>query len=103
MKSFMLFVCLFFAAFFNTKAGDPPATLDIDYEISAEIFTATTDDSNDRLVSIRAYDSGNVLRAEKTCNLSMVCTINLSPLPAGNYNVKVFSQYDNIVVPVTLN
>lgn len=101
MKSLMLFLCLFFAAFSFTNAGNPePAGLD--YEMMGELFSAITDDSNDKLVSIKVYDSGNVLRAEKSCNLSMVCTINLAPLPSGNYNVKVFSQADNIVVPVVL-
>lgn len=102
MKTILFFSCLSFALFSFSDAGSPEP-LTISTELMGDFFTATSDNSNDRLVSIKVYDTSQVLRVEKSCGLTLVCTINLSSLPSGNYTAKVFSQYDNIAQSITLN
>lgn len=102
MKTILFFTCLSFALFSFSNAGSPEP-LTIATELMGDLYTATSDDSNDRLVSIKVYDSGNVLRKEKSCGLTLQCTINLSSLPNGAYTAKVYSQNNVFAEGIDLN
>lgn len=103
MKTLLFFVCLFVHVFPYSSPAEVRRIAAISTELEGDIYAASSDDSNDRLTSIKIYDESNTLRAEKSCGLSMNCSINLSSLPSGTYRAKVYSEHDLFEENIYLN
>jgi len=101
MKTIVLFLC---ALAFHAMPGSPVSNADaLTIDMEGDILLAQSDDENDLLTKIEVFNESWQKVAERSCPLSLSCSLNLSHLSAGTYIAKVYSQYDMLQQNIQVN